>query len=195
MKKYESKILYSDSKYLNFMEADCPDGKKWAYVKRVNAKGIVIIVPLITDLAEPSTLFLKTKRPPLNAEGICEFNIEFPAGLVADENFGETFEEAMKKELLEETGMKAERFVKKTDKLTSSAGCTSEVSTLSVAYINNSKIYQKPVSDGDIIQERILIPISEIKNFIKESQNKGYAIGAQTLAGVYYLYEEILFDF
>lgn len=195
MKKYESKILYSDNKYLNFMEATCPDGKKWAYVKRVNTKGVVIIVPLITDLAEPSTIFLKTKRPPLNAEGISEFNIEFPAGLVGDENSDETFDEAIKKELLEETGMKAEKFIKKTDKLTSSAGCTSEVSTLAIAYINNSKIHEKPVSDGDVIRERILIPVSEIKNFIEDTKNKGFSIGAQTLAGIYYLYDELSFDF
>ena len=195
MKKYESKILYSDNKYLTFMEADCPSGKKWTYVKRINTKGVVIIVPLITDLAEPSTIFLKTKRPPLIAEGVSEFNIEFPAGLVADENLCETFEDALAKELLEETGLKAEKYVKKTEKLTSSAGCTSEVSTLAIAYINSSKIFQKPLSDGDIIQERILIPISEIKKFINDCQNKGYSIGAQTLAGVYYLYEEILADF
>ena len=195
MKKYESKILYSDNKYLNFMETTCPDGKKWAYVKRVNTKGVVIIVPLITDLSEPSTIFLKTKRPPLNAEGICEFNIEFPAGLVGDENSNETFDAALKKELLEETGMKAEKFVIKTEKLTSSAGCTSEVSTLAIAYINNSKICQKPVSDGGVIQERILIPVSEIRNFLEDSQNKGFAIGAQTLAGIYYLFEELSFNF
>ena len=99
------------------MEATCPDRKKWAYVKRVNSKGVVIIVPLIVDLDEPATIFLKTKRPPLIAEGISEFNLEFPAGLVGDENLNETIEDALKKELLEETGLKAEKYIIKNEKL------------------------------------------------------------------------------
>ena len=66
---YEIKTLYGDNKFLNLVETVCPDGKRWAYAKRVNSKGVVIIVPLILDLAEPCTLFLKTKRPPL--VGMC----------------------------------------------------------------------------------------------------------------------------
>ena len=191
MENFEAKTIYDDNKYLHFMEAVCSDGKKWAYVKRVNTKGVVIIVPLILDLAEPSTLFLKTKRPPLIAEKISDYNLEFPAGLVGDENFSETFEDALKKELLEETGLKADKFIIKTTQLTSSAGCTSEVSTLAIAKITNSKIYQKPVSDGGIIQERITVPLSEIKNFLSDFQKKDNSVGAQTLAGIYYLFEEV----
>ena len=194
MKNYEIKTLYKDNPYLNFMEVQCPDGKKWAYAKRVNTKGVVIIVPLILDLSEPSTLFLKTKRPPLVAEEISSYNLEFPAGLVADENSNETFDEALSKELLEETGMKADSFNIKINNLSSSAGCVSEVATLAIAKITNSKTYQKPVSDGGIIQERIVIPISEIKSFIEKCQTENISIGAQTLAGVYYLMEEILFS-
>lgn len=192
MTEYEVKTLYSDNKYLNFMETICPNGKNWAYVKRVNTKGVVIIVPLILDLAEPSTIFLKTKRPPLIAENIAEYNLEFPAGLVGDENNNETFEIALHKELLEETGMKAEKFTIKINKLSSSAGCVSEIATLAIAEITNSKIYQKPVSDGGIINDRIMVPISQIKEFIQNCQKDGWAIGAQTLAGIYYLYEELL---
>ena len=99
---YEVENLYNKNDYLNFMETTCPNGKKWAYVKRVNSKGVVIIIPLILDLAEPSTMFLKTMRPPLIAEKVAEYNLEFPAGLVGDENSSETLEEAMAKELLEE---------------------------------------------------------------------------------------------
>ena len=185
---YEIKTLYGDNKFLNLVETVCPDGKRWAYAKRVNSKGVVIIVPLILDLAEPCTLFLKTKRPPLIAENISEFNLEFPAGLVGDENNDETFEDALKKELLEETGMKADKFIIKTDKLSSSAGCVSEVATIGIAYIKNSKQYSKPVTDGDVIQERILVKLSEINEFI---ENWEYSIGAQTLGGIYYLKEEV----
>ena len=185
---YEIKTLYGENKYLSLAEAVCPDGKRWVYAKRVNSKGVVIIIPLILDLAEPCTLFLKTKRPPLAAENISEYNLEFPAGLVGDEDKDETFEDALKKELLEETGMKASRFVIKTDKLSSSAGCVSEVSTVAIAYIEDSKQYSKPVTDGDVIQERILVKLSEIEEFIG---NWKYAIGAQTLGGIYYLMDEI----
>lgn len=189
--EYETKNLYNKNPYLNFMEATCPNGKKWAYAKRVNTKGVVIIVPIIYDLKEPATLFLKTKRPPLIAEKIAEFNLEFPAGLVGDENPNETIEDALKKELLEETGMIADKFIIKTDKLSSSAGCISEISTVAIAVINNSKIHKEPVSDDGIIQGRLLVNISKIKSFISDCQNKGFAIGAQTLGGIYYLFEEL----
>ncbi len=189
--EYEINTLYDKNKYLNFVETTCPDGKKWAYVKRVNTKGVVIIVPLILDLKEPSTMFLKTKRPPLIAEGISEFNLEFPAGLVGDEDSKETFEDALKKELLEETGMEAVKFIKKTDKLSSSAGCVSEVATLAVAIIKNSGQVKEPVSDGGVIQERMVVPISWVGEFIQSCQEKDWAIGAQTLGGIYYLLEEL----
>lgn len=188
---YQTKELYGKNKYLSLMETTCPNGKKWAYVKRVNSKGVVIIIPLITDSDEPYTLFLKTKRPPLISEGISEFNLEFPAGLVGDENKDETVQDALKKELLEETGLKAEKFVIKNEILSSSAGCLSEVSLVAIAEIANSKQFITPVSDGGIIQDRIFVKISEIKNFLNEWQNKGYSIGAQTLSGIYYLFEEM----
>lgn len=188
---YKINELYGKNKYLSLMEATCPDGKKWAYVKRVNTKGVVIIIPLIVDLDEPATIFLKTKRPPLIAEGISEFNLEFPAGLVGDENLNETIEEALKKELLEETGLKAEKFIIKNEKLSSSAGCVSEISTVAIAIIKNSKQFMAPIDDGGVIQDRIYVKISDIKKFIKEWQKEGYAIGAQTLSGIYYLFEEL----
>lgn len=190
MNNYKIEILYGSNDYLNLADAISPDGKRWTYAKRVNTKGVVIVVPLILDLEEPYTMFLKTKRPPLIAENISEFNLEFPAGLVADEDSNETFEDALNKELLEETGLMADKFVIKTDKLSSSAGCVSEVSTLAVAVINNSTQFREPVSDGGVIQERIIVPLSKIKDFIKSSQAKGWSVGAQTLAGIYYLYDE-----
>lgn len=188
---YEVKTLYGENRYMNFMETTCPDGKKWVYAKRVNTKGVVIILPLIMDLDEPATIFLKTKRPPLLAEKIAEYNIEFPAGLVADENPNETFDDALKKELLEEVGMVAKEFVIKTDLLSTSAGCVSEISTVAVAKIANSKVVQEPVSDGGVIQERILVRISEIKEFLKNCQNNSWTVGSQTISGIYYLLEEL----
>ena len=189
--EYKTKTLYKDNYYLNFMEATCPNGKKWAYVKRVNTKGVVIIIPYIIDSDEPYTIFLKTKRPPLIAEAVSEFNLEFPAGLVGDENSDETFEDALKKELLEEIGLEADRFIIKTNNLSSSAGCTSEISTIAIAVISNSKQFQKPIDDDGVIQERIIVKISQIKDFIKKYQNKDWTIGAQTLSGIYYLFEEL----
>ena len=188
--EYKTKTLYKDNKYLNLMETTCPDGKKWVYAKRVNTKGVVIIIPLIEENNELSTLFLKTKRPPLLAEGISEFNLEFPAGLVGDENSDETFEDALKKELLEETGYIADKFIIKNSKLSSSAGCVSEIATIAIALIKDSKIYNQPISDGGVIQERILVKFTEIRKFINSCQNKNWSIGAQTLGGIYYLYDE-----
>lgn len=195
MEDYKIKVLYKNNKYLNFLETTCPDGKKWVYAKRINTKGVVIIVPYITDLKQPSTLFLLTKRPPLLAEKISELNLEFPAGLVGDENSNESFEDALKKELLEETGLIADSFDIKTTKLSSSAGCVSEIATLAIAKISNSKKHITPISDDGIIQDRKIIPLQEIKNFLLSCKKNNISIGAQTLSGIYFLFEDFLFPF
>ena len=62
------------------------------------------------------------ERPPLQAEGIAKYSIALPAGLVGDERIGETIEEAINAELMEEAGLKADRLEIKTRKTASSPG-------------------------------------------------------------------------
>jgi len=70
--------------------------RDWEAFERINCDGIIGIVPF-TDNDE--VILIRQFRPPING-----FVIELPAGLVDP---GENFEEAVRRELIEETGYEA----------------------------------------------------------------------------------------
>lgn len=182
----ETKILY-DSKFLQLKSTTSPSGGEWVYAHRPNAKDVVIIVPLIIQGEEKQVLFLRERRPPMYAEDRGTYNIGLAAGLVGDEREGETIIDAIKAELLEETGLVADKITIVAENISSSAGCVSETSTIAIAEIHNPTPIQKPVSDGGIIVERMLINLKDIPQFFKEEQRKGNTISGQTLAGLYFI--------
>lgn len=179
-------ILY-DTKYLQLKSTKSKTGKDWVYAHRPNAKDVVVILPLINN---KEILFLKEERPPLQAENIAKYSIALPAGLVGDERFGETVEDAIQAELLEESGLKADKIKILTRKLASSPGCVSETITIAIAYISEYNVISKPVSDGGVIVDRILVDRNNIHNWLREQEQAGVALTASTLAALFYLSEE-----
>lgn len=181
-----SKILY-DTQYLQLKSTTSKSGNDWVYAHRPNVSGVVIIVPVIEN---KKVLFIIEERPPLVAEGLAERSIAVPAGLVGDERNGESIEEAVRAELLEEAGLEAEKIEIKTQRAASSPGCVSEIVTIAIAYINEYKIVSQPISDGGVIVDRILIDINDIYSWLQEQEKNGAAIATQTLAGLFYLYQD-----
>lgn len=179
-------ILY-ETKYLNLKTVKRDNKPDWVYVMRPNAKNVVAILPLIKKEDEDEILFLITKRPPLENESVAEFCVEIPAGLVGDENENETTMESIKKELLEETGLVAEKIEILNEKVSTSAGLTSETVTTALAYITDDKIKMTPVDDNGVIVDRIRVKKSEIKSFLKEKEGKGYAISSLLFAPLFYV--------
>ncbi len=179
-------ILY-DTKYLQLKKTKSKTGSDWVYAHRPNVKDVVIIVPVIKN---KKVLFIIEERPPLVAEGIALRTIAVPAGLVGDERKGESIEEAIKAELAEEAGLVADKIEIKTKRAVSSPGCVSESVTISIAYINNYRLVSQPIDDGGVIVDRILVDIDNIYSWLAEQENNGYAIAAQTLAGLFYLMNE-----
>lgn len=179
-------ILY-DTKYLQLKSTKSKTGKNWVYAHRPNAKDVVVILPLINN---KEILFLKEERPPLQAENIAKCSIALPAGLVGDERIGETVEDAIQAELLEEAGLKADKIKILTRKLASSPGCVSETITIAIAYISEYNVISKPVSDGGVIVDRILVNRNYIHNWLREQEQTGVALTASTLAALFYLSEE-----
>ena len=179
-------ILY-DTKYLQLKSTKSKTGSDWVYAHRPNASDVVIIVPVIENT---KVLFIIEERPPLVAEGITNRSIAVPAGLVGDERKGESIEEAIRAELLEEAGLKADRIEIKTRRTASSPGCVSETVTIAIAYIDEYKIIKEPISDGGVIVDRALVDIENIYPWLREQEVKGYALAAQTLAGLFYLNEK-----
>ena len=179
-------ILY-DTKYLQLKSTKSKTGKDWVYAHRPNAKDVVVILPLINN---KDILFLKEERPPLQAENIAKYSIALPAGLVGDERIGETVEDAIHAELLEEAGLKADKIKIFTRKLASSPGCVSETITIAIAFISEYNVSSKPVSDGGVIVDRILVNKNNIHNWLREQEQAGVALTASTLAALFYLSEE-----
>lgn len=180
-------ILY-DTKYLQLKQTKTVTGNDWVYAHRPNVSGVVVILPIIENT---KALFLIEERPPIVAENIGKYSIALPAGLVGDERIGESFLDAVKSELLEETGLVANKIEIKSEKVASSPGCVSEVVTILFAYVDNYNIVSTPVDDGGIIKDRVLVDIKQIRNWLKEQENSGYILTASTLAALYYLGEEI----
>lgn len=181
-----TKVLY-DTKFLQLKSTLSPSGGEWVYAHRPNATNVVIIVPLIITENKKQVLFLVERRPPMYAENRGEYNIGLAAGLVGDEREGESVLDAIKAELLEETGYVADKIEIVAENISSSAGCTSEVSTIAVATITNPNIQQQPVTDGGILVDRILVDVDKIPEFLRTQQQKGNTVSGQTLAGLYFI--------
>lgn len=185
-----TKILCS-TKYLELKEAVAPNGKSaWIYAHRQIATDVVVIVPVFKSETEEKILFLKTQRPPLYAENKADINIELPAGLVGDERKGESIEQAIEEELREETGLRADSIKIVSRKIASSAGCTSETSTIALAEITDTTEISKPLSDGGIILERIWVNANDICNWLRQQETEGCAISAQALCGLFYYFSD-----
>ena len=178
-------ILY-DTKYLQLKSTKSKTGNDWVYAHRPNARDVVVILPIINN---DEILFLTEERPPLNAENIAKYSVALPAGLVGDERINETIEEAIYAELLEETGLVANRIDIKSKKIASSPGCVSETITIAFAYIDNYDVKTKPINDGGVIVNRELVKKNNIFSWLKQKENAGYALTAQTLAALFYLFE------
>lgn len=182
-------VLYNTS-HLQLKSAKSPDGTfDWFYAHRPNTRpgkdDGVVILPVIHEKEGDSILFLESRRPPLYSEGKSEIDIELPAGLVGDVREGETAEDAVKAELLEETGLKADSIKILMENSSSSAGCTSETVTFAKADISNPKEVQEPISDHGVIVARHKVPLNEVNSWLKEQQNDGKSICSHTLAAIY----------
>jgi len=112
----------TDHDHLNLMEVKYKDrfdsGKTWIYASRCNAvrPDAVVVVPI--HVREDKLVLIREFRVPL--EG---FQYGFPAGLVDED---ESVEEAGKRELFEETGLKVIRVLRHSPPIFSSSGMTDE---------------------------------------------------------------------
>ena len=174
--------------HTNFLElksTKSKSGEPWFYAHRPNADDVVVILPATDD----EVLFLIEERPPIQAENRGKYTIGLAAGLVGDERIGESIEEAIKAELLEETGLIAQNIKIKTRNTASSAGCVSETFTVAIAEISDKNAVKKPISDGGIIVERVWIKKDKIRSWLAQKEQEGYVLTAQMLSALFYLFE------
>jgi len=190
-----SQVLY-DTKFVQLKQAQSPNGEPWMYAHRTNTvpsrDNAVVIAPIIHNEHGDTLVFLETKRPPIYAEQKAETCIEFPAGLVADETKGETEEQAIEKELLQETGYKADKITINAKNVGSSHGLTSETSTLAIAEIFQDKVVKKPVTDGGIIEKIHKIPLEDVFPWLKAQEASGKSVAESVYANMCFILKRLL---
>ena len=142
----------------------------WEYAARTRDITAAVILA-VTDADE--FVLVEQNRVPLGRR-----TIEMPAGLVADEDEGETLESAAARELEEETGYRAAR-IERLGEFASSPGMTSETFTLVRAH-GLTRVGDGGGHEGEDITVH-LVPRKEIGTFVAARRAEGFAVDAKML--------------
>jgi ADP-ribose pyrophosphatase len=167
------KLSLHTGKYLSLVREG-----RWEYADRVNATGAAIIVA-VTE--EQKILLVEQYRIPVHAR-----TIELPAGVIGDEpgSGEESHAEAARRELLEETGYRAERM----DALTTgpaSSGLTSETVTLFRA-----SGLRQVAAGGGVAHEDITVhevPLDHVHAWLESRARSGLLVDPKVYAGLYFV--------
>ena len=187
--------IISKTKYLEFKKTLSPSGNDWHYVKRTNDTAgfdsAVVITTVVKFDNEYKFLFLKTRRPPIFAENKALYCIESPSGLIKDEKKDESLIDCINKELLEETGLKADKTYIELTNSCSSSGLSSETLTYATVICKEYAVADNPQSDGGIITDRFFVNTDKIYDFISNNNNNEMSIASATLAGIFFALKRI----
>jgi len=166
-------MILHKGKYLDLIRED-----NWEYVKRTNCSGIVVIVPMTVD---EKVIFVEQFRRPVESQVI-----EWPAGLVNDKDLhgGETLESAARRELLEETGYKAEHLALLVGGPVSS-GLSAEIITF---YLAMDVIKAGPGGGDETESIKVHeVPLKEADLWLYEMEKKGFLVDPKIYVGLYFL--------
>jgi ADP-ribose pyrophosphatase len=154
----------------------------WEFVERKRISGIVVIVALTADRR---LLLVEQYRPPVDCRVI-----ELPAGLAGDspEADGESLEDAARRELLEETGYRAETMVPLFHG-PPSAGITSEQLT----FFQASDVQHVDAGGGDESEEITVhaVGLDELEGWLEQQAREGKAIDVKVYAGLYAVLSQV----
>jgi ADP-ribose pyrophosphatase len=148
----------------------------WEFVERKRGKSAVVVLAVTDD---DRVLFVEQFRRPVNARVI-----EFPAGLVGDDDDNEDPTETAKRELEEETGYACEGVERLTSGPTS-PGITSET----VAFYRARGLTQHGAGGG-IGSENIVVhrvPRSDVADWLKRKEGEGILIDVKVWLGLWWL--------
>jgi ADP-ribose pyrophosphatase len=153
----QSRLLYS-GKFLEIYEDEHDNGKKlvkWERCSRKNDTKAVMIVPY--HVSKEKYVMIQEYRVPI--EG---YEIGFPAGLIDGD---ESIENAIKREMKEETGLDVIKIKKVSPFTYSSSGMTDEA--VAIAFVD----VDGEVSDKFLEPSEDIIPMLVDKNEIKKLLN------------------------
>ncbi len=165
----DPRIVY-EGKYLRMVV----DGH-WEYAERTHGKGMAVIIIAVTP--DDDVLFVEQYRVPLAAR-----TIEMPAGLVGDDHANDTLEAAARRELIEETGWRADHVEVLLVGPTSS-GMSSE----RIAFVRATGL-ARVGAGGGIGDEDITVhavPRAEAPAWLVGKQGEGFELDLKLWAGLW----------
>ncbi len=148
----------------------------WEYAERTKGGSAVII---IARTPEDRMLFVEQFRVPLGKP-----TIEMPAGLVGDQDPDDSFELAARRELLEETGWRADK-VEVLMVGPSSAGMSNEL----IAFVRASGLSRVHAGGGDETEDITVheVPVAEVPRWLAGKMADGYDMDPKLWAGLWLL--------
>lgn len=150
----------------------------WEFSQRANCTGIVVIIAMTGD---KKVILTKQFRPPVN-----RYCIEFPAGLVNDRGHKtkESMATAAKRELLEETGYRAQSMTKILVGPVS-PGSSADLMTLFMAG-GLAKVHE---GGGDHTEdiEVCEVSLSLVEDWLKKMELKGCLVDPKVYTGLFFL--------
>jgi len=149
---------------------------RWEFVRRGNATGVVIVVPLTAD---GEIVLVEQYRPPLGTQVI-----ELPAGLFGDLGPDEAPSLAAARELEEETGFTSDDWLQL---------CVGPVSsgltdTQKSFFLARSVVKTSPGGgvEGESIRTHV-VPLSALDNFLADCRERGAAVDPNLFVGLWFV--------
>ncbi len=150
----------------------------WEFIQRNNCTGIVIIVPMTDD---QQVIFVEQYRPPVD-----KFVIEFPAGLLNDraDYPDESIESGAKRELMEETGYRAEQIIPLLDGPISAGSSADTVTMVRAAGLTKVGTGGGDETESIRIHE---VKLSDVDAWLEHQRQQGFMIEPKIYSGLYFL--------
>lgn len=147
---------------------------RWEYAERTTVGHAVIVIAMTP---ERKLLFVEQFRVPMQAR-----TIEMPAGLVGDTQDDDTLEEAARRELLEETGWRADD-VRVLMVGPTSAGMSNEL----VAFVRARGLTRVHAGGGDETENITVheVPLDDAPRWLAAKMADGYSLDPKLWAGLY----------
>jgi ADP-ribose pyrophosphatase len=164
--------ILAETPYLRFI-----DRAGWYFVERPGGGGVAVLVAMTP---EGRLLLLEQYRPAL-----ARWVIELPAGLVGDhpDQSGETLLDAAGRELIEETGWRAQT-LETIQACATAPGLTSET----ITFVRASGL-EKVGPGGGIEGEQIRVhevPLAQVTAWLEDRVRSGGLVSAQVYAGLWW---------
>ncbi|KIY67693.1 hypothetical protein CYLTODRAFT_422278 [Cylindrobasidium torrendii FP15055 ss-10] len=139
----------------------------------VDAVAMLAMIKSKTNAFPLSTVIIEQYRPPIDA-----FVVELPAGLIDE---GESAEDAALRELVEETGFKAERIIESSPVIVSDPGMTNanmKLVLLSVTLPGEMETPEAQLEAGEFITKRV-VALADLNEELKAYDKRGFVVDAR----------------